>query len=818
MESLKHLIREIHRRSIWQVLAIYIGASWIVFEVVQTLTEGLGLPEWFPAFALVLLLVGLPIVLGTAFVQQGGPVIRGQDSSPIPADTGRGEPGSGDRAEGRDPSGRPTGLRRLFSWRNAITGGVLAFALWGVIAAGWLLFARGHETPHDAVPALDAAVVAVFPFRISGADPSLEYLREGMVDLLAAKLTGQGGPRAVDPRVAISAWQRVAASDTGEFTEQSALEAARALGAGRVVLGGVVGTPNRIVLNATLLTVAGNDRRMQASVEGSLDSLTALVDRLTAELLALGAGEAQQRLAALTSTSLPALRAHLDGQRAYRRGNYVEAVDLFNRAIARDSGFALAAVGRMLGKIWTDNAFDPVGLHIAWTHRDRLSERDRALLLAYWGPRYPEASSFAERIAAAERAVEIAPDRPEVWYQLGEWYFHQGPAVGLTNTRQLARDAFSRAVALDSTFTAPLSHLLDLAVLAGDREYYDRLYPIYAEVDTSGDFVGYVHWQGAHAFEGPAALDSVRARFKEMPTLSLRAIARQAQLRGTAPEDVARAIDELRGRAGTRGERWGTLTLIHDVELNRGRPQAALAATRRMPQLQPWPRFHLWIRLLDALYGDGDPDAAAEAARELAGHAEAALSDQIDERAQQYADICALEQWRLWNGDVNTVARSIEKLQTAEFPRDSSSTAAFAATCRSILEAIWASTASRPEADAKASLERLDQRMNTLPPGSLEFFNLQAFGNLIVARLHSNRGDTAKALEAVRRRVYFWTRYLASHLREEGRLAALTGDRDGAVRAYRHYLALRTDPEPTLTEDVESVRAALAALLDEAGS
>ena len=35
----KRLIGEIHRRSLWQVLGIYVVASWIAFEVVQTLTE-----------------------------------------------------------------------------------------------------------------------------------------------------------------------------------------------------------------------------------------------------------------------------------------------------------------------------------------------------------------------------------------------------------------------------------------------------------------------------------------------------------------------------------------------------------------------------------------------------------------------------------------------------------------------------------------------------------------------------------------------------------------------------------------------------------
>ncbi len=69
MPGFKRLIHEIHRRSLWQVVAIYVGAGWIVFEIVQTVTEGLGLPQWFPAFAALLLLIGLPIDLATAFIQ-----------------------------------------------------------------------------------------------------------------------------------------------------------------------------------------------------------------------------------------------------------------------------------------------------------------------------------------------------------------------------------------------------------------------------------------------------------------------------------------------------------------------------------------------------------------------------------------------------------------------------------------------------------------------------------------------------------------------------------------------------------------------------
>jgi hypothetical protein len=53
--------------------------------------------------------------------------------------------------------------------------------------------------------------------------------------------------------------------------------------------------------------------------------------------------------------------------------------------------------------------------------------------------------------------------------------------------------------------------------------------------------------------------------------------------------------------------------------------------------------------------------------------------------------------------------------------------------------------------------------------------------------------------------------YVVYH-REEGRLAALTGDTVAAIRAYRRYLALRGDAEPRLQPRVRQVRGALAAL------
>jgi hypothetical protein len=91
--------------------------------------------------------------------------------------------------------------------------------------------------------------------------------------------------------------------------------------------------------------------------------------------------------------------------------------------------------------------------------------------------------------------------------------------------------------------------------------------------------------------------------------------------------------------------------------------------------------------------------------------------------------------------------------------------------------------------------------------------DLSAYASLALAHAYEVSGDEASALRVIRRGLWlFPPRAVATHLREEGRLAARLGDRAGAIRAYRHYLALRSDPEPRLRAARDSVRAELERL------
>jgi serine/threonine-protein kinase len=661
---------------------------------------------------------------------------------------------------------------------------------------------------------LDPEVVAVLPFRVTGG-PSLEYLGEGMLDLLAAKLTGEGGPRAVDPRAVMSAWTRATSAGEVGLTDEEAIDLAASLGSGRVLLGGIVEAGNNIVLNASLLGVPGGATSAQASVEGPTDSLTALVDRLTAQLLAREAGEAQQRLAALTSASLPALRDYLDGQAAYRRGHYTVAEGHFRDAMEADSTFALAALGYVSARYWTVNGFDFVGITAAWRHRDRLSDRDLTLLYALAGPNFPEASTGREVLIALQEAVESAPDRPEGWYWLGESYWHQGAALGFTAWQRLAGEAFKSAIALDSGFSGPLSHLVDIPLMAEDRPETERYLALYLAVDSTGDFRDYERWQFALVFGDSAALDSIRTGFSLWTGGALRAVVRTSMLRGYDLEDAETAWAHLRDAPGTPGVRIATFELRHDYELNRGRPSQALAATEEMILLDTDPRLPLRLRVLDGLYGDGDADAARQAALDLSANATAQLSDDVEERAIQFSDICTVEQWRLWQGEYVSAPRSIDKLRSSAYPTDSSWTAGFAHTCASILEALFASATGQP--GAVDLVAQLDSTLRDMPQGVFQPERLDKTGNLVTAQLFELQGDLEAAYRAIQRREFFNPRYLSTYLREEGRLAALLGEREAAIRAYKHYLTLRSDPEPQLVDDVEGVRTELARLTGEGG-
>ena len=676
---------------------------------------------------------------------------------------------------------------------------IVAAVLIAVVGGGWAIWERFRNRG----PAPDPSTVAVVPFRVASADPALYYLREGMLDLLAAKLTGEGGLRATDPRQLLDAWRKAGGSESAELSRDDDLALARRLGAGRLLLGDVVGTPNRIVLTASLLGSSRGDSIAKLSVEGPPDSLAWLVDRLAARLLAETSSEGAAARASLTSTSLPALRAYLDGQAKMRRVDVMGAAKDFERALDADSTFALAALGLRMASSWYGDAtLQQRGLDIAWRERARLSQRDQALLLAVAGPRYPEAPTAQELLQARERYLAMAPDRADAWYLLGDHIFHYGWVLNVPNPEERALESFRRASEIDSTYVVGYVHALPLSLSLGDTADARRFERLRLAADTSRYWYVLHRWQKAYVLG-----DSARAHaIADSIDLSqyVYGMDQVAFYDGTGTSDVRRGIDTALKKETSDQSRRAIERLAHDFELVSGRPSSALAHLLASGDSATDPNIPI-LEVRDALIADGDTTAARDAVRALARWEAGPVASDSARRANQRAATRVLEPWRLAHGDTSQTRRSIDRLRAIAHPltgaRKTEAEVEIAA-----IEAMHADVAHSP--DLRAATLRLDSLLRVLDYATANA-GRTSFENLIAARLLEKVGDTRGALAAARRRTDAWVQnnpYLATQLHEQGRLAALAGEREEAIRAYRHYLAFRTDVDPALRPQVDAVR------------
>jgi tetratricopeptide (TPR) repeat protein len=690
-----------------------------------------------------------------------------------------------------------TGVVPAPSGRKPVRRGLLAAAAFAVLAAGAVIFLRPKAAPAVA----DAEVVAVLPFRVDGADTSVARYRIGMLDLLHASLNGEGGPRAVSPATVLSAWRRVVSSEAEDLPDDRALDLARRLGAGRVLTGSIVAVPRRLVLHASLLRTSDGER-IEAQAEGAPDSVLAVVDRLVADLLVRSkVGAARPDLRSLTTTSLPALRAFLDGQVAYRDARYPDASRHFESALALDSTFALAAIGYFKAAGWGSGGDAARGIRIAWNNRERLGARDRALLDNYTGPRYPAQNFSRSNIQAAERLVQLAPDDAEAHVEYGDALYHFGDQVDYPDPWPVARRAFERAVALDSGFAAPLDHLIQITAATGDTAALRRFFALRRGLVAKGAApLRFSHyWRYAHAFEDQALLDSLHRSIT--PDSWEGDVIQIGMASALDLPTIERLLEKSRRNASTEGRRRFSLLLSYQLALNNGQPARAARMLDSFAIRSPDPRVADVLRVMGGLYWQLDSTVARAAA--------AALSRAVGPTDRWGAEVFS-QMWRMSEGDTSRLEQTIRTVRGAINPPGSAMANIDAEIWTRVLEAIDESR----RGSGRPALERLDSLLASGPQQSLMPLRM---ANLEAARLFERDGRPERALRAVRRRAHQWQdfSFLSTVTREEGRLAALTGDKAGAIAAYQMYLRFRTNPEPGLVPERERIKAELARLMGE---
>ena len=358
----------------------------------------------------------------------------------------------------------PIQLKRVHARARAFVMAAASVATLVLFAGfGWQVLKRSASAETTGPPR-----TAVLPFTTRGS-AGIGYLSDGLADILAARLDGVGELRTVDPNAVIGYLAKAQAAPPLEAGKA----AAHHFSAGYFVVGNVTEAGDRLEINASLYDAAGR-MLARANAVTTERELFAAADELARELVGGQVGGPSADLlreATVTTRSLPALKAYLEGERAYRENRLADMRVAMERALAEDSTFALAHYRLAIA---AENAGGLQLIHQsienAIRYRDRLSERHRLLLdalHAYWRGNYGDAEE------SYRRAVLRYPDDVETWFRLAELQFHRMPALGQPFTQ--ARTAFERVLALDPENEGALIHLTRIAAFEGRAAQLDSL-------------------------------------------------------------------------------------------------------------------------------------------------------------------------------------------------------------------------------------------------------------------------------------------------------------------------------------------------------
>ncbi len=613
---MRRLVREIHRRSMWQVLGIYLAGSWVALEVTAQLAESLALPPWVSPFAVVLLVIGFPIVMATAFVQEGVgasaevPVDEANDASAPAAIAHPQDPPANDR--------EPSDARRLLTWRNALAGGVLAFALLGLVTAAWIVARSLGIGPAGSLVAKgvleEKATVLIAEF--SSPD---SMLARAATEAFTIDFSTSSVVRVADPAVVAGAMGRMQLPAAAKLTPEFARELAEREGIPALITGEITPVGSGYVLSARLISLSDEEvldqQRQSATGE---DKILDAIDRLSKgmrervgdPLRDIGSSAP---LAQVTTPSLEALRLYSVGAALLRgEGPSDRAEALMQEALERDSAFAMA--WRALAIVYQSRGQEPAGmvgaLRKAFEFQDRLTRRERHMARAAY---FSNVTYEFDR-AALEYEALLESD-PHDLVALNNL------AVDYMELREFdrAEELFERAVGNDSSITA-LGNLAETRALRGRfgqaHAVVDRMRGLFLESAVPD-------WYEAHilateerydeaveamgeALTGVPAGSSVRALVQS--DLASLAASRGALAGAAGHLEAAEAINSERGLAfsyllnGIQGA-WIEASVRNDEATARARLDRGL---ERYPleTLDPLDRPYLALAELYAYLGD----------------------------------------------------------------------------------------------------------------------------------------------------------------------------------------------------------------------
>lgn len=377
-------------------------------------------------------------------------------------------------------------------WASLLGGGFLVALL---MSAFWYFLQNEGLTITS--EELNLKEIAIFPFEVKGS-PNIQYLREGIVDLLSNKLNNIPDINAVDPNRIYHQLE-----PGKRLSTTTAAQLAKEFKATKFILGSIIELNDNIEITASKYDQNGV-RIEEKNVSGLKTELASLIDELTRTLITSelsNSGRELKSLAVTMTASIPALQAFLEGEQAFRRADPDKASELFVKATELDETFALAWLRLKEASIWSPRNSNPEAITQMLKYKDKLPQKYQDLLRAevMFYDTSPNTGTFYQQL------ITKYGESRELTNGLAEFLFHHNPIFGKSSLE--AKPWLLKTKQLDPNNQEANIHLMHLALAEGDAETTQMLLE---ETDSSA-----AYWQACKAqsllFQEEISDESIKA-------------------------------------------------------------------------------------------------------------------------------------------------------------------------------------------------------------------------------------------------------------------------------------------------------------------
>ena len=284
--------------------------------------------------------------------------------------------------------------------------------------------AAAAEQPSARMPTSGEPAIAVMEFANVSGEPDSAWLAAGIAETVTGDLRALERFRVIDRGRVMEATRRT----NGTLRDVSA-----ELGVSLVVVGSYQRYGERIRINSRIVNVDTGEALADAKVDGPLDTIFELQDRVVAQFskeLGLAAAAAGQRGGGRETPSLEAYRLFTEGWLQLETLDVREipkAIASFERAIAIDPRYALAYTGLANAQVAafeatrSENTPAQGVLESAIAHARRAVQLDESLAEAHATLAFGLVSAWAtiEALRSARRAVALEPSNWRHFFRLG---------------------------------------------------------------------------------------------------------------------------------------------------------------------------------------------------------------------------------------------------------------------------------------------------------------------------------------------------------------------------------------------------------------